>query len=282
LISIIWDYTYRHFLLHLNKVYFTFIYDVGQVLRLGIFFKKKSELTLVDHVALAFRHNISRDVIDTSFMSAACSLTPGDTTWMVVASVLVLNMMPALALFEAGLLRAKHFLSIGMQVCCHARLLHISSNRFTVYVCLLSPPPQVFAGVVVLCFMWQLFGYSLVFGPDHGGFIGSFQYALLIGVSYDTCSPRTSTRLSCRMCPLLACIHCFDGVPPLSHALVRVFFHCIRRAVHPRGRVCHFSNDVCCHHASAADGSRGGTHEVQGLPPLCRLVGIFCVLPLGP
>ncbi len=26
LISIIWDYTYRHFLFHLNKVYFTFIY----------------------------------------------------------------------------------------------------------------------------------------------------------------------------------------------------------------------------------------------------------------
>jgi Amt family ammonium transporter len=40
--------------------------------------------------------------------------------------------------------------------------------------------------------MWDLFGYSLVFGADHGGVIGSFEHSLLIGVDYGTCGPHAT------------------------------------------------------------------------------------------
>lgn len=41
---------------------------------------------------------------------------PGDTAWVVVASVLVLGMLPGLALFEIGLLRSKNAVSVMLQV----------------------------------------------------------------------------------------------------------------------------------------------------------------------
>jgi Amt family ammonium transporter len=62
---------------------------------------------------------------------------------------LVLMMTPALALFEAGLLRAKNAVSLMM---------------------------QCWTGLCVLSIMWYLFGFSLSLGPDHGGFIGDFSY----------------------------------------------------------------------------------------------------------
>jgi Amt family ammonium transporter len=62
---------------------------------------------------------------------------------------MVLMMTPALALFEAGLLRAKNAVSIMM---------------------------QCWTGMIVLTILWYLFGYSLSLGPDHGGFIGDFSY----------------------------------------------------------------------------------------------------------
>jgi ammonium transporter, Amt family len=39
----------------------------------------------------------------------------GDTTWVLISTVLVLGMMPGLAFFEAGLLRNKNTLSIITQ-----------------------------------------------------------------------------------------------------------------------------------------------------------------------
>ena len=85
------------------------------------------------------------------------TVDPGDTTWMLTSSALVLTMSPALAMFEAGLLRSKNTLSI-----------------FT----------QVFTGLIVLSTLWFVVGYSLVFG-ESGGIIGNpFQHALFIDVSY--------------------------------------------------------------------------------------------------
>ncbi len=40
----------------------------------------------------------------------------GDTSWVLVSTILVLGMMPALAFFEAGLLRSKNTLSIITQI----------------------------------------------------------------------------------------------------------------------------------------------------------------------
>ncbi len=65
-----------------------------------------------------------------------CVLDDGDTTWMLLSTLLVLTMMPALAIFEAGLLRAKNTMSIIT---------------------------QVFVGLVLLSTMWIVFGYSIVF-----------------------------------------------------------------------------------------------------------------------
>ena len=42
-----------------------------------------------------------------------CAVDPGDTVWVVVSAVLVLGMMPALAFFEAGLLREKNTVSVN-------------------------------------------------------------------------------------------------------------------------------------------------------------------------
>jgi Amt family ammonium transporter len=46
-----------------------------------------------------------------------CSIDTGDTTWVLIATVLVLGMMPGLSLFEAGLLRSKNTISIMTQTC---------------------------------------------------------------------------------------------------------------------------------------------------------------------
>jgi Amt family ammonium transporter len=89
-----------------------------------------------------------------------------DTAWVLVSFVLVLVMYPGLALFEAGLLRAKNTLSIMM---------------------------QVFGGVTTLSVLWDVIGYSLVYGPTFHGLIGGVRHALLFEVAYDTCSPFAPT-----------------------------------------------------------------------------------------
>ena len=82
----------------------------------------------------------------------------GDTAWIVMSSALVLLMTPGLALFYGGLVRRKNILSIFMQ-------------------CL--------AAICVVGLQWVLFGYSLAFGPDHGGMIGGLSFAALHNVGLD-------------------------------------------------------------------------------------------------
>lgn len=80
----------------------------------------------------------------------------GDTAWMMLSTALVFFMTPGLALFYAGLVRGKNVLSVLMQ-------------------------SFVAAGLVSV--LWVLVGYSLAFGPDHGGIIGDFSWVGLNGVS---------------------------------------------------------------------------------------------------
>jgi Amt family ammonium transporter len=82
-------------------------------------------------------------------------LNTGDTAWMLVSTALVLLMMPGLALFYGGLVRSKNVLSTFM-------------HSFVVL------------GLVTL--QWAVVGYSLAFGPDHGGLIGGLSYAFMRGV----------------------------------------------------------------------------------------------------
>jgi len=79
----------------------------------------------------------------------------GDTAWMIVATALVMLMTPGLAFFYGGLVRRKNVLSVMM---------------------------QCFMLLGVMSIQWVLFGYTLAFGPDQGGFIGDFSWAALTGV----------------------------------------------------------------------------------------------------
>jgi len=78
---------------------------------------------------------------------------------MLIASSLVLLMIPALGMFEAGLLRKKNTVSIFM---------------------------QIFFGLAILSVMWFTFGFSLTFGPDTGtGLSGNLDWAFLNNVPQD-------------------------------------------------------------------------------------------------
>lgn len=83
-------------------------------------------------------------------------MNSGDTAWVLTASALVLLMtIPGLAFFYGGLVRRKNVLSILM---------------------------QCFIIVCVISLQWVLFGYSLAFGPDFHGIIGTLEWAGLAGV----------------------------------------------------------------------------------------------------
>lgn len=87
----------------------------------------------------------------------------GDTAWMLIASSLVLLMIPALGLFEAGLLRKKNTVSIFM---------------------------QIFFGLALMSVIWFVFGFSLTFGPDTAGLVGNLNWTFLKGVPFDDSLPQ--------------------------------------------------------------------------------------------
>ncbi len=90
---------------------------------------------------------------------AAATVNKGDTTWMLIATILVILMtIPGLALFYGGLVRTKNVLSVLMQV----------------FIC--------FCMIAVL---WFIYGYSLAF-TNGNAFIGGFSKFMLAGVDYNT------------------------------------------------------------------------------------------------
>ncbi len=89
-------------------------------------------------------------------------LTSGDTSWLIVATGLVMLMTPALGFFYGGLVRKKNLVS-------------------TIVQCLV-----IFA---VVSMVWALWGYSLVFGPSINGIIGDLSLAGLNNISIHTVNP---------------------------------------------------------------------------------------------
>ena len=88
--------------------------------------------------------------------TGAAGISGADTAWVLVSAVLVLAMtVPGLALFYGGLVRSKNVLGTIMHT--------------FVILCLVS-------------LLWVLLGYSLAFGPDIKGVIGSLAWAGLNGV----------------------------------------------------------------------------------------------------
>jgi Amt family ammonium transporter len=90
------------------------------------------------------------------------SVNAGDTSWMLMATGLVMLMTPALGFFYGGLVRKKNL-----------------SNTIM----------QCFAIFAVVGLVWTLWGYSLAFGTSTGGFIGNLDKALLNNVGVNTVLP---------------------------------------------------------------------------------------------
>ncbi|HTX60571.1 MAG TPA: ammonium transporter [Verrucomicrobiae bacterium] len=82
-------------------------------------------------------------------------LNAGDTAWVLASAALVMLMTPALGFFYGGLVRRKNVLSTLM---------------------------HSFFALCVISVQWVLWGYSLAFGPDLHGFIGSLAWVGLNGV----------------------------------------------------------------------------------------------------
>ncbi len=101
-------------------------------------------------------------LIPISSAVAADSMDSGDTAWMIVATALVMMMTPAgLALFYSGMSRYKN-------------LLNTFAMTFVSY-CL---------GSVI----WVAWGYTLAFGPDHGGIVGGLGHLFLNGIDVSSVS----------------------------------------------------------------------------------------------
>ncbi len=94
-----------------------------------------------------------------AFADAAMTVNKGDTAWMIVATVLVILMViPGLALFYGGMVRAKNMLSILM---------------------------QVFVIFSLMAVLWALYGYSVAF-TEGSPFLGGFSKLFLSGITPDS------------------------------------------------------------------------------------------------
>jgi Amt family ammonium transporter len=93
------------------------------------------------------------------FAADAPIVDKGDAAWMMTSTVLVVLMvLPGLALFYGGLVRAKNMLSVLMQVM------------------------VVFS---LICVLWAIYGYSLAFGGE-GLIIAGFDRLFLAGITPDS------------------------------------------------------------------------------------------------
>src|SRR6476660_3883440 len=83
------------------------------------------------------------------------AINGADTAWVLISTALVMLMTPALGFFYGGLVRRKNVL---------ATIMHS------------------FFMLALISVQWVLWGYSLAFGPDHGGLIGGLNWLGLHGV----------------------------------------------------------------------------------------------------
>src|SRR2546427_2867013 len=86
------------------------------------------------------------------------TINTGDTAWLLASAALVMLMTPALGFFYGGLVRRKNVL---------ATIMHS------------------FFILALISVQWVLWGYSLAFGPDHGGIIGGLDLLTLKGVGQE-------------------------------------------------------------------------------------------------
>ncbi len=95
--------------------------------------------------------------------TAVAAVTPtvnkGDTAWVIMATILVILMViPGLALFYGGMVRAKNMLSVLM---------------------------QVFVIFSMMAILWAIYGYSIAF-TEGNAFFGGFSKLFLSGITPDS------------------------------------------------------------------------------------------------
>ena len=93
-------------------------------------------------------------------------INTGDTAWVLLSAAFVFLMTPGLAFFYGGLVRKKNMLSVLM---------------------------QCFMLMCIITLQWVIFGYSLSFGPDIKGMIGSLSWAGLHGVGLEPFADYSAT-----------------------------------------------------------------------------------------
>lgn len=111
---------------------------------------------------------------------AADELNSGDTAWIIVSTALVMMMTPAgLALFYGGMSRYKN---------------------------LLNTYAMTFAAYCLASIVWVAWGYSLAFGTDIGGLVGSLEHVLFAGIGVDSLSGTIPTSVFALFQMTFACI----------------------------------------------------------------------------
>jgi Amt family ammonium transporter len=88
-------------------------------------------------------------------MLGEAHMNTGDTSFVLISAALVMLMTPGLALFYGGMVRSKNVLGTIM---------------------------QSFIILAIISVEWVLWGYTMAFGPDHGGIIGGLDWFGLKGV----------------------------------------------------------------------------------------------------
>ena len=120
--------------------------------------------TTVANPAESLAVEIAATAPGTIAASASVAVTPpavnkGDTAWMLVATVLVILMViPGLALFYGGMVRAKNMLSVLM---------------------------QVFVIFSMMAVLWAIYGYSIAF-TEGNAFFGGLSKMFLKGITPDS------------------------------------------------------------------------------------------------
>jgi len=108
------------------------------------------------------------------------TLDSGDTSWMIMATALVMMMTPAgLALFYGGMSRSKN---------------------------VLNTIAMTFVAYCITSLVWVAWGYTLSFGPDMGGLIGGGAHLLLKGIYIDSVTGTIPTYIFAMFQMTFACI----------------------------------------------------------------------------
>ncbi|MDD5214836.1 MAG: ammonium transporter [Methylococcales bacterium] len=112
------------------------------------FLRSFTAISLLSASALSFADEV-----------VAPTVNKGDTAWMMLSTILVILMIvPGLALFYGGMVRAKNMLSILM---------------------------QVFVIFSMTAILWAVYGYSVAF-TEGNAFFGGFSKAFLAGITPDS------------------------------------------------------------------------------------------------